>query len=172
MESRGVDAWEHNSREHNDRRDGRSGFRHHRRYGFYSPFYGGYYNAVPYAYPYYLTDEEEYVDDPGYDPRATRDYADRQQLNEDYRAEVSAPREQQTPTPAEPVVAQPSTVLIFKDGHQQEVANYAIVGSTLYELSDGRSKKVQLDDLDLQATVKENDERGVEFQLPAKTALN
>jgi hypothetical protein len=63
-------------------------------------------------------------------------------------------------------------LLIFKDGHQQEISNYAIVGSTLYDLSEGRSKKVQLADLDLQATVKENDERGVEFQLPAQARLN
>jgi hypothetical protein len=46
------------------------------------------------------------------------------------------------------------------------------VGSTLYDLSDGRSKKVQLAELDLSATVKENDERGVEFQLPAQVQLN
>jgi hypothetical protein len=63
-------------------------------------------------------------------------------------------------------------VLIFKDGHQVEVANYAIVGATLYDLSGGRSKKIQLAELDLPATVKENDQRGVEFQLPAQAKLN
>ena len=34
---------------------------------------------------------------------------------------------------------QPQTVLVFKDGHQVEVANYAIVGSTLYDLTGGTS---------------------------------
>jgi hypothetical protein len=69
--------------------------------------------------------------------------------------------------PQQPVADQPETVLVFKDGHQQEVANYAIVGATLYDLSDGHTKKVGLGDLDLTATVKQNDDRGVEFKLPA-----
>jgi hypothetical protein len=50
--------------------------------------------------------------------------------------------------------------------------NYAIVGSTLYDLSDGRTKKVALAELDLQATAKENDEHGVEFRLPAGVRAN
>jgi hypothetical protein len=33
-------------------------------------------------------------------------------------------------------------------------------------LSDGRSKKVALAELDVSATVKQNDDRGVEFKLP------
>ena len=33
--------------------------------------------------------------------------------------------------PPAPVVAQPTTVLIFKDGHRVEVVNYAIVGATV-----------------------------------------
>lgn len=163
-----------NSREFNRRNDihqERFAHRRHRRYGYYSPFYGGYYGYVP-AYPYYMSDEDEYSDQPADDVRATRDYADRRELNDDYRAEITPPREQQPQASTEPVPAQPNTVLIFKDGHQLEVANYAIVGSTLYDLSDGRSKKVQLADLDLQATVKENDDRGIEFQIPAQSQLN
>ena len=70
------------------------------------------------------------------------------------------------------VTEQPRTVLVFKDGHEVEVANYAIVGSTLYDLSDNRARKVALAELDLSATVKHNDDRGVSFQLPAGTKLN
>jgi hypothetical protein len=66
-----------------------------------------------------------------------------------------------------PAPSQPQTLLVFKDGHQLEVANYAIVGSTLYDLSGGRRKKIELVDLDLDATAKQNDDRGVDFQLPA-----
>ena len=148
----------------------------HRPFAVYSPYYG--YAYSPYAYPYYLNDED-YSDSAAYqDP--TGDYRDkdyreddgRQVLEQDYRAEVSRPREQGSERSPEPVVSQPSTVLVFKDGHQQEISNYAIVGSTLYDLSDGRSKKVQLADLDLSATVKQNDDRGVEFQLPAQVQLN
>ena len=63
---------------------------------------------------------------------------------------------------------QPSTLLVFKDGHRSEVQNYAISGSTLFDLSGGRSHKIQLADLDIPATLKANDDQGVDFQLPAK----
>ena len=120
-------------------------------------------------------DDYNQDDSADYDPPAARDYRDdddRKVLEEDYRAGLNRPREQISQQTSEPVVAQPSTLLIFKDGHQQEVSNYAIVGATLYDLSDGRTKKVQLADLDLTATVKQNDQRGVEFQLPAQANLN
>jgi len=67
---------------------------------------------------------------------------------------------------AEPVPAQPSTVLVFKDGHQSDVLNYAIVGGTLFDFAEGRTHKIQLADLDLKATQKANDDRGVDFQIP------
>jgi hypothetical protein len=66
----------------------------------------------------------------------------------------------------EPVVPQPSTLLVFKDGHQSEIQNYAIVGGTLFDLTDNRSHKILLADLDLAATRKANDARGVDFELP------
>ena len=168
---------------------GRNGFhersfeaRHHHRFdGFYSPYHGGYYGVYP--YPYYGYADDYSQDDPtAYDRPSSREYDDRQVLNEDYRAGLNPPREQSSQLntqrepssqqTAEPVVPQPSTLLVFKDGHQQEISNYAIVGATLYDLSDGRTKKVQLADLDLTATVKQNDQRGVEFQLPAAMAMN
>jgi hypothetical protein len=155
-------------------------FGHHHHFRFDSGFYGGYY--APYAYPYYVGDDYYPPEEPvAYDPQPTREDDDRQLLNEDYRTELNSLRSElnslRQPQPEaqaapEPVANQPSTLLIFKDGRQVEIANYAIVGSTLYELNDGRSVKVQLADLDLQATVKQNDERGVEFQLPAGTKLN
>jgi hypothetical protein len=52
------------------------------------------------------------------------------------------------------------------------VMNYAIVGTTLYDLSEARTKKVALAELDLPATVKQNDDRGVEFRLPAGVRAN
>lgn len=61
---------------------------------------------------------------------------------------------------------QPPVVLIYKDGHQSEVQNYAIVGKYLYDISGFSSRKVLLSDLDLPATIKANDERGTEFALP------
>lgn len=67
----------------------------------------------------------------------------------------------------EPVIAvQPSTFLIFKDGHQQQVSNYAIVGTNLFDLTPGHQLKIALSDLDLTATQKANDDQGIDFKLP------
>jgi len=68
--------------------------------------------------------------------------------------------------PEEPVVVQPTTVLVFKDGHRLEVVNYAIVGDTLFDFSADRTHKILIADLDIQATQKANDASGVEFKLP------
>lgn len=59
----------------------------------------------------------------------------------------------------------PRTLLVFKDGRQMEVSNYAIMGSTLY-LFAGDHRKISLADLDLDATRRANDDRGVEFRVP------
>jgi len=61
---------------------------------------------------------------------------------------------------------QEPTTLVFKDGHKLDVGNYAIVGSTLFDLTPGHARKVPLSDLDLAATQKVNDDRGVIFRLP------
>ena len=68
--------------------------------------------------------------------------------------------------PVEPAIEQPSTLLVFKDGHQSEVQNYAIFGDTLFNLSDDRSFRILIADLDLTATRKANLDRGIDFQLP------
>jgi hypothetical protein len=71
-----------------------------------------------------------------------------------------------------PAADQPKTVLIFKDGHQSEVENYAIVGDTLYDLSEGRRHKIALADLNLDATAQQNEDRGIDFTVPATAASN
>jgi hypothetical protein len=67
---------------------------------------------------------------------------------------------------------QDPTTLVFKDGHQLDVTNYAIVGTTLFDLTPGHARKVALADLDLDATRKQNDNRGVLFQLPPSAQAN
>ncbi|MGO8796570.1 MAG: hypothetical protein ACLQLC_17245 [Candidatus Sulfotelmatobacter sp.] len=72
---------------------------------------------------------------------------------------------------AESDVTEPATaILVFKDGHQMEIQNYAVVGQTLYDLTSGRPRKIALADLDLPATEKLNDDRGVSFDLPSGQA--
>ena len=78
----------------------------------------------------------------------------------------TAPAPDPEPEPLDP------TVLIFKDGHKIEVENYAIVGSSIFDLSQGHRHKIALADLDIPATRKANDERGVIFQLPPSVKKN
>lgn len=172
----------------------------HRHPGLISPFFGATYYVpyvpypyMPYAYPYDVTDpgiddsmEEDYRGGPTiFDRRGQgqRDYV-RPERQDQGPAADAAPSESatkakaadETPQPVyvtpQPVPDQPNTVLVFRDGHELEVTNYAIVGSTLYDLSGGRTRKVALAELDLAATVKQNDQHGVEFQLPNGVKLN
>jgi hypothetical protein len=73
---------------------------------------------------------------------------------------------------ATPVANQPETVLVFKDGHQLEIQNYAVLGGTLYDLTPGHRHKIALAELNLSATAKQNDDRGIDFQLPAGWETN
>ena len=73
---------------------------------------------------------------------------------------------------SDPEPPQPPTTLVFKDGHQLEVNNYAIVSQTLYDLTPGHPRKIALADLDLPATEKQNDDHGVTFQLPPSAQAN
>jgi hypothetical protein len=58
------------------------------------------------------------------------------------------------------------TILVYRDGHQGEVQNYAILGQTLWVFGDQTTRRISLADLDLQATKRLNDERGVDFTSP------
>ncbi len=78
----------------------------------------------------------------------------------------------QSDTQPAPEPPQPPTSLVFKDGQQLEVENYAIVSQTLYDLTPGHPRRIALADLDLPATQKQNDDRGVVFQLPPSAQAN
>ena len=60
----------------------------------------------------------------------------------------------------------PATVLVFRDQHQREIQNYAIVDEMLWIFGPQRIEKVPLAVLNVPATIKANDERGVGFRLP------
>ncbi len=66
----------------------------------------------------------------------------------------------------------PPAVLVFRDGRREEVSDYTIMNGTMYSRADywtsgSWTKKIQIADLDVPATVKINQERGVKFILPA-----
>ena len=63
-------------------------------------------------------------------------------------------------------------VLVFRDGHKEEVSSYTIMGAVMYTntnyWTDGSwTKKIQIAALDVPATLKLNQERGVKFDLPS-----
>ncbi len=86
-------------------------------------------------------------------------------------AEQSQPADQTDSAESAPEPADP-TMLVFKDGRKLEVANYAIVGATLFDLTPGHPRKIALADLNLPETQKQNDDRGVVFQLPPSARVN
>jgi len=65
----------------------------------------------------------------------------------------------------------PPAVLVFRDGHQEEITRYTIVGGTIYTSTDywnkgSWTKKVPLAELNVPATLAMNRERGAQFNLP------
>jgi hypothetical protein len=138
--------------------------------GFGYPWaYGGYYD------PYWWWDSGSTYDEDYERDRATANEMNRQSLEQQrmlrqeeadgdqdfYARSVPAPREPESAS----VV--PQTVLVFRDQRQREIRNYAIVGQTLWSFSSQRTEKIPLADLDLAATTKANDDRGLTFHVPA-----
>ena len=176
-------------------RSGRSfgGFRgpvygrgHYSRYPYLStvsPYYFGYYSAPYYsdfypmpddypAYDYYGSSYYSFQNDASAEQQAVQQQqADIDRLED----EVARLREQRespepsaalTPEAENQALASTPTLLVFRDKHTQEVQNYAIVGGTLWIFSEQRATKLPLAWLDIEATRRANEDRGVDFQLP------
>ena len=150
------------------------GFHRHFRAGFsafspYYPWYGG-----PFSWDWA---------DSSYNSQDDNAYAQYQANAEINRLtdEVQELQEEQRdrryqPPPAPPSAAQPTSgvklqedlpvVLVFLDKRIQEVKNYAVANEMLIVLEGNRRTKYPLADIDLAATMKLNDERGVNFEGP------
>jgi hypothetical protein len=148
--------------------------------------------ALPvYAVPYYYSDYPTIVDptdtsmEENYGPGPTifdrhGSNADSAELEHQYDERLKRLEEQVDAVEEKPVASafvpsdvperrapeQPSTILVFRDGHTTEVRNYAIVGDALFDFSTGVRHKVDLSNLDLSATQKQNEDRGIDFRLP------
>jgi hypothetical protein len=90
----------------------------------------------------------------------------RQQADQDLYAGSAPPPPRERSEHSELNEAAPATVLVFRDEHKQEIHNYAIVGETLWNFNPQHTQKIPLSDLDIPATTKENDGRGVDFHVP------
>jgi hypothetical protein len=65
----------------------------------------------------------------------------------------------------------PPAVLVFHDGRKEEVSEYTIMSGTIYSKADywttgSWTRKIPIADLDVPATLKVNQERGLKFVLP------
>ena len=66
----------------------------------------------------------------------------------------------------------PPAVLVFRDGHREEIRKYIIEGATIYISTNSWSngswtRKIQVVELDVPATLELNQERGAKFTLPS-----
>jgi hypothetical protein len=138
--------------------------------------YGGYYGYPYYGYPYYgygsdyddnYYPSNNYADDGGYGPDpGVQQQAEINRLEDEVerlRQQRSSASRSAAPSNAD---MHSMTELVFRDQHTQEVENYAIAGETFWIFDGQQSKRIPLSDLDIAATVKANDARGVDFQLP------
>lgn len=132
-----------------------------------TPYYYGDYSQ-PQAQPEDNAEEEQYRGGPTiFDRRGNGDYRHYDERADNSEQAQTAPSAQPAPEEASD---QPDTVLVFKDGRQLEIKNYAIQGNMLFDLTPGHARKVALSDLDIPATQKQNDDRGIDFQVPASAS--
>lgn len=161
-----------------------TGRRHHRGhgngYGYgYAPYiYPTYYPSYPVTefstmgpgYEYLQPSSTEVVEEPPppaptiFERRPTsRPYArDEARYDDEYRGPAAEPAAKSEIGLGE----QEITTLVFADGHQMDIRNYAIVGQTLFNLDGTGPFKVRLAELNLAATEQVNEENGVIFKLP------
>ena len=149
-----------------------------------SPFFYGY--GAPYFYTdYYGPDDLEYArSEPSPEP-APSARPNPQPLPEPVLLELHGSQwvkvtsfgetSQQAMNPssqsasAKPMAA---AVLVYRDGHSEEISSYSIIDRVMYTKSDYYSsgswtRSIQIADLDLPATLKQNQQRGVKFDLPS-----
>jgi hypothetical protein len=157
--------------------DGHHGDGHHHHYVTYVPPFG-YYAPLPYAVDIGATEDDADADDDANYQGGPTIFDRRGNGAQSYVPPVEKvlrPHEKQNDeadSSESPEPPQEPTLLVFKDGHKIEVGNYAIIGATLFDLTPGHARKIALADLDLDATQKQNDDRGVIFRLPMLPQAN
>jgi hypothetical protein len=97
------------------------------------------------------------------DSRERRRQQPQEERKSEKQSQSSDDNDPPTPVPVED--KSPATVFIFKDGHQMETRNYAIMGGTLFDFSSKVLRKIQMEEIDSAATLKANDDRGVTMKL-------
>ena len=68
--------------------------------------------------------------------------------------------------------ALPPAVLVYHDGHTEELSSYSIIGGSIHTKSNywttgAWTRTISVADLDIAATLEQNQKRGVNFELPS-----
>lgn len=128
-------------------------------YGLWDPFYN---QPQQQQQPVAMEDNDNGNRELAFEMQALRDEIlamhDEQQAREEAR---NAP----APKPAA-ASDEANAVLVFRDGRQLSVRNYAISNHTIWVLSPNNARKIQVAELDVPATEQINAKNGVEFHLP------
>jgi hypothetical protein len=66
----------------------------------------------------------------------------------------------------------PPAVLVYRDGHTEELSSYSIIGRSIHTKSNywttgTWTRTIPVADLDIPATLQQNEKRGVNFELPS-----
>jgi hypothetical protein len=148
----------------------------------YPYYYYPFVYVVPAPYPVDVTDNGPSDSDPDYQGGPTifdrrgsgpASYVPPVSPSPDQELDSDAAQDMSTPdSNSDPEPSPAPTILIFKDGHELDIDNYAIVSQTLYDLTPGHPRKIALADLDLTATQKQNDDHGITFDLPTSAQAN
>jgi hypothetical protein len=121
-------------------------------------------DGTPYFNQQPVQDNNYFQPDPTPD-YGSGDQGQRSGQGSEYRSkDVPAP----PPAASEPLPLAALT-LIFKDGHSQQIHNYAMTRTKIYVLDDaaaGRTLGIPLNTIDLQATEETNRQAGVDFSIP------
>jgi hypothetical protein len=72
----------------------------------------------------------------------------------------------------EPAAQLPPAVLVFRDGHQEEITRYTIAGAVIVTRADywttgSWTRKIEIADLNVPETLRLSQQRGAQFKLPS-----
>lgn len=107
-----------------------------------------YYPQQDYGNAYYGQEQQAQID-------RLNDEVERLREERDRQRQAAAPEAKPQPTE-----------LVFRDKRTEEIQNYAVSGQTLWVLTEQRARKIPLSEIDIAATQKVNEERGVDFEIP------
>ena len=135
--------------------------------GPFDPFFTGF--SYP-LFPYAQQPEPQQPAVVEQDSRSRELALEVQELSDEIRAmrEEQRSRETRKTEEAKPAPRDdgPNATLVFLDGHQLSVRNYAIADGTLWVLDEHKATKIPISKLDVPATEQINAKNGVEIHLP------